>query len=208
MPYKQAATLETLDWQSPIPLYDQLEEIFRSWIASGKSDSSGCCSSKCELQKRYSISRMTVHRTLAELVCEGFLIREQGRGAFVVKTRVQDQPCQPTSFTEDTTQRGLSSAAQIFDLQVIIDNEATEEMGISVDLGMPPLYLSGIANDSEHRPLYHAVNYFLADLYKLMLVRRRPRIRVPDLWFKETVYSRGSDVSPGGRFELGNNPAR
>jgi len=59
---------ETLNRQSPIPLYYQLKEILRSWITSGKFDSDGCFPSERELQERYGISRMTVRRTLSEKV--------------------------------------------------------------------------------------------------------------------------------------------
>ena len=133
MTYKQVTTLGSLDRQSPIPLYSQLKEILRSWITSGKFDSDGCFPSERELQERYGISRMTVRRTLSELVNEGFLIREQGRGSFVVKTRMQEQLRHLTSFTEDTEQRGLSSEAKVLDFQIIVDTEVAEEMGISED---------------------------------------------------------------------------
>jgi len=111
-------------------LYYQLKEILRSWIISGKFDSDGYFPSERELQERYGISRMTVRRTLAELVTEGFLIREQGRGSFVVKTRMQDQLRHLTSFTEDTEQRGLSAAAKILNFHIVIDNEVAAEMEI------------------------------------------------------------------------------
>lgn len=133
MTYKQVTTLGSLDRQSPIPLYYQLKEILRSWITSGKFDSDGCFPSERELQERYGVSRMTVRRTLSDLVNEGFLIREQGRGSFVVKTRMQEQLRHLTSFTEDTKQRGLSSEAKVLDFHIAVDAEAAEEIGVSDD---------------------------------------------------------------------------
>ena len=130
---QDAVKTETLNRQSPIPLYYQLKEILRSWITSGKFDSDGCFPPERKLQERYGISRMTVRRALAELVNEGFLIREQGRGSFVVKTRMQEQLRHLTSFTEDTEQRGLSSEAKVLDFQITVDTEVAEEMGISED---------------------------------------------------------------------------
>ena len=70
----------SLDRRSPVPLYYQLKEIFRSWIASGKFDSGGRFPSENELQEQFGVSRMTIRRALSELVYEGFLVREQGRG--------------------------------------------------------------------------------------------------------------------------------
>lgn len=65
---------------------------------------------------------------------------------------------------------------------LILTSEAAAETAsqrLKVKLGTPLLCLSGIAYDSEHRPLYHTVNYFLTDRYKFTLVRRRPLIRRP-----------------------------
>jgi len=81
--YKQVVVETTagLDRRSPVPLYYQLKEIFRSWITAGKFDSGGRFPSESELQERFGVSRMTVRRALSELVHEGFLVREQGRGS-------------------------------------------------------------------------------------------------------------------------------
>jgi len=108
MTYRHIAGMKTLDRKSPVPLYYQLKEIFRSWISDGKFDSDGRFPSESELQERFGVSRMTVRRALSELVHEGFLVREQGRGSFVVKPRVKDELRRLTSFTEDMRLRGGS----------------------------------------------------------------------------------------------------
>jgi GntR family transcriptional regulator len=76
---------------------------------------------------------MTVRRALSELVHEGFLVREQGRGSFVVCPRVQDQLRRLTSFTEDMQLRGLSTESRVLDFQVVRDKEVAQKMGISED---------------------------------------------------------------------------
>ena len=125
--------MKTLDRKSPVPLYYQLKEIFRSWITSGKFDSDGRFPSESELQERFGVSRMTVRRALSELVHEGFLVREQGRGSFVVKPRVQDQLRRLTSFTEDMQLRGLPTESRILDFRVVQDGEVARKMEIPED---------------------------------------------------------------------------
>lgn len=122
-----------LDRSSPVPLYYQLKEIFRSWINAGEFDSGGRFPSESELQKRFGVSRMTIRRALSELVQEGFLIREQGRGSFVVRPRVQDQLRRLTSFTEDMQLRGLSTESRILCFRVTHDKEVARKMGIPED---------------------------------------------------------------------------
>ncbi|MCR4391446.1 MAG: GntR family transcriptional regulator [Candidatus Acetothermia bacterium] len=133
--YRQPAVEATagLDRRSPVPLYYQCKEIFRSWITAGEFDSGGRFPSESELQKQFAVSRMTIRRALAELVHEGFLVREQGRGSFVVKSRVQDQLGRLTSFTEDMRSRGLSTSSKVLEFKVVKDAEAAQRMGVSPD---------------------------------------------------------------------------
>ncbi len=133
MMYRQDVGAKKLDRGSPVPLYYQLKEILRSWITSGKFDSDGRFPSESELQERFGVSRMTVRRALSELVNEGFLIREQGRGSFVVRPRVQDQLRRLTSFTEDMRLRGLPTQSRILDFRVVHDEEVARKMEIPED---------------------------------------------------------------------------
>jgi len=48
MTYRHNAGMKALDRKSPVPLYYQLKEIFRSWITSGKFDSDGRFPSESE----------------------------------------------------------------------------------------------------------------------------------------------------------------
>jgi len=130
----QSAEIEkSLDRSSPLPLYYQLKEIFRSWIISGRFDVHNKFPSESELQKMFSVSRMTIRRALSELVDEGFLIREQGRGSFVVQPRVQSSLRRLTSFSEDMQMRGLTTQSVILSFQVLKDSEVATQMGIAKD---------------------------------------------------------------------------
>ena len=121
---------DSLDRTGPVPLYYQLKEIFRSWIAAGEFDRDGRFPSEAELQQQFKVSRMTIRRALSELVQEGFLVREQGRGSFVVRPRVQDQLRYLTSFTEDMRLRGLPTGSRILDFRLVHDPEVAKAMGI------------------------------------------------------------------------------
>ncbi|MBC7092532.1 GntR family transcriptional regulator [Candidatus Bipolaricaulota bacterium] len=100
----------------------------RSWIISGKFDSGARFPSENELQARFGVSRMTLRRALSELVHEGFLFREQGRGSFVVKTRLQEQLRHLTSFTEDMRLQGLPTTSRILAFQVVTDETVAHKL--------------------------------------------------------------------------------
>jgi GntR family transcriptional regulator len=130
---QSAEEITSLDRQSPIPLHYQLKEMLRSWITSGKFDDGGQFPPERELLERLAVSRMTIRRALSELVNEGLLIREQGRGSFVVLHQVQEQLGQLTSFTEDMKLRGLSTTSKIIHSQLVRDEGVAAKMGIPTD---------------------------------------------------------------------------
>ncbi|RLA79432.1 MAG: GntR family transcriptional regulator [Deltaproteobacteria bacterium] len=119
-----------LNRASPVPLYYQLAEMLRAKINAGDYDSDGQFPSERELVERYRISRMTARQALSELVREGLIIREQGRGSSVVRPRIQDQLRHLTSFTEDMQLRGLPTSAKIVDLRVVTDESVALKMDV------------------------------------------------------------------------------
>lgn len=77
-----------LDRRSPIPLYYQLKEILLDLIKTGELEG-GRLPTEEELSKKYSVSRGTVRKALAELESEGLIVTEAGRGTFVVKPKFE-----------------------------------------------------------------------------------------------------------------------
>lgn len=75
----------TIDRTSPIPLYFQLKQILLERIDSEEWGSGDLIPSELELQDTYGLSRTTVRQTLSDLVNEGRLHRQRGRGTFVTK---------------------------------------------------------------------------------------------------------------------------
>ncbi len=124
---------EELNRESPIPLYYQLKGILRSSITVGKFDTTGLFPSERELIESYRVSRMTVRRALSELVNEGLLVREQGRGSFVVQHRVQEQLGHLLSFTEIVREQSSPLESRVLDFQVVADSEVAKKMGIRVE---------------------------------------------------------------------------
>ena len=65
------------------PLYQQVLEDLRAKIEDGTYPLGAKLPSEVELIKIYDVSRITVRRAVSELVSEGILVKEQGRGTFV-----------------------------------------------------------------------------------------------------------------------------
>lgn len=70
----------------PVPAYHQLRLILEDEIRKGKYKIGGLFPTEVILSKEYLLSRVTIRQALGELEKEGFILREKGRGTFVIRT--------------------------------------------------------------------------------------------------------------------------
>ena len=120
----------------PLPRYYQLKEIIRERIRSGEWTSGGPIPSERELCERYGISRMTARQSIGELVNEGLLYREQGRGTYVGRPKIAQQLLRLTGFTEDMDAREQRSGAKVLSAEMRPADEITADR-LRIKRGQP-----------------------------------------------------------------------
>lgn len=74
-----------LDKHSSVPLYAQLRELIIDRIADGRYPEGGRIPSEMQFCKELDLSRPTVRQAISELVNDGVLEIQKGRGTFVTK---------------------------------------------------------------------------------------------------------------------------
>src|SRR5919205_4653418 len=111
----------------PLPRYYQLKEIIREGIRSGAWPPGSLIPSERELCERYGISRMTARQSITELVNEGLLYREQGRGTFVGRPKIAQKLLRLTGFTEDMKAREQRPGARVLAAEMWPADAATAE---------------------------------------------------------------------------------
>jgi GntR family transcriptional regulator len=117
----------------PLPRYIQLKEIIRERILSGEWAPGGLIPSERELCERYGISRMTARQSITELVNEGLLYREQGKGTYVGRPKIAQQLLRLTGFTEDMRAREQRPGAKVLSAEMWpADEPAAERLRIKV----------------------------------------------------------------------------
>ncbi|MHB1610894.1 MAG: GntR family transcriptional regulator [Sulfobacillus sp.] len=99
-----------------MPLYLQLKRLIKAQIQDGRLAPGDRVPSERELSDQFGMSRMTARQALIELVREGLLYREQGRGTFVAVRKVSQGLLTVTSFTEDMHSRGIVPSSVILSL--------------------------------------------------------------------------------------------
>src|SRR5438105_13008663 len=105
--------MNTVFRKSPLPRYYQLKEIMREKVRAGEWKPGDLIPSERELGEKYGISRMTARQAITDLVKEGLIYREQGKGTFVSQRKITPQLNQPTGFTEDIRARGQLTSTEV-----------------------------------------------------------------------------------------------
>ncbi len=116
--------MPTLERSNPLPLYYQLKEVLRQQIRAGHLAPHTAIPSEPELVARYHVSRATVRQALTELVHEGLLYRQHGKGTFVCEPRVQQTLSELTSLSEDLRKRGKRPGGLLLVSELVRGNEA------------------------------------------------------------------------------------
>lgn len=91
---------------SLIPLYAQVKDALRKEIEELMKPGDAL-PSEPELEKRFDVSRITVRRALDELVSEGLIVRQQGRGTFVREQPIAQELTRLLSWSAQMRQMGL-----------------------------------------------------------------------------------------------------
>ena len=78
-----ANTSSIIDYNSVIPLYEQVANALRADIQGGAFDATKRLPTEEELAEKYGISRITVRRAVGDLVEEGLVEKKQGKGTFI-----------------------------------------------------------------------------------------------------------------------------
>jgi GntR family transcriptional regulator len=98
-----------------LPLYHQLKMVVLREIESGHWQPGDRLPTEDDLARRFRVSKITVRHALRELADQGHIRREQGRGTFVERPRLQHGPRELTSFTEEMRRYGLAPRSRVLE---------------------------------------------------------------------------------------------
>lgn len=103
---------KTIDKNIPVPLYYQLKQHLLEHIKT--SQVGDHIPTEAELCQLFQVSRPTVRQAISELVSEGYVTRNQGKGTFITKPKVQrDFQMGLRSFNEEMAQSGKKPSTKV-----------------------------------------------------------------------------------------------
>lgn len=118
---------EIIDKNTPVPMYFQLKNIILKEIEAGRLKPGDYIPTETELREQFDISRTTVRQAITELVMEGYLERDKGRGTFVSRPKMEQKFMQSIiSYAEEMRLLGFVPKTEILEMKVIPASEREE----------------------------------------------------------------------------------
>lgn len=105
--------IQSLNFNSSVPLYKQLSDIIRDSIEYGEYDRDSQIPTEQELSDKYGVSRITVRKALNDLVEDEILVRRQGKGTFVASRNVIKNSYPFMSFQDSCNAAGQTASTKL-----------------------------------------------------------------------------------------------
>lgn len=151
----------------PVPKYYRLKESLRDKIEAEGLEEGQLIPSERELCETYGVSRMTARQAVKELVSEGVLYREQGRGTFVAGKKLQHETAHLTSFTQDMGERGMKVSSRVLEIEVE-DASSSVSRSLNVEPGERIIRLQRVRY-ADGEPMAMETSHLLYDMAKGIL---------------------------------------
>ena len=156
-----------VDKASPLPLYFQVKQAILDAVGAGVLRVGDAIPSEMDLCARYGISRSTIRQTLSELVMEGYLLRQRGKGTVVAAPKVDARFLNKLqSFNEEMRQKGLVPSTRVLSLKRLEGQHAAHER-LGLPKQAPLLYLERL-RCTNGQPLVYLETYVPADVFPLL----------------------------------------
>jgi GntR family transcriptional regulator len=101
--------------EAPTPLYLQLKNALVADIDAGQYRPHERLMSERELGEKFKVSRMTVRQALTEMIREGILYTQVGKGTYVSEAKIKQELQTLTGFTQDMAARGAVASGQVLE---------------------------------------------------------------------------------------------
>lgn len=151
----------------PLPLYYQIKQMVLEAIQKGELSPGALVPGEMEFCQRYGISRPTVRQAMSELVAEGYLERQKGRGTFVARPKIDARFLNKLqSFGEEMLQKGVIPSTKVLHF-----GYGTEKPDISAKLGLKPadvLFRLERVRSADGVPVVYVETYFPYERFRAL----------------------------------------
>ena len=151
--------------KGPTPLYYQLKNILESKIRSQELKERERLPSEAELCSEFGVSRITVRQALSELLKDGLIYRERGKGTYIAEGAGWKKPVLKGSI-ENLMAAGVGTLIKVLSYKEVV---APKEFSKALTGGRPEkVYRLEIIRLMSGGPQAYSLIYFPAKLGKMI----------------------------------------
>ncbi|MBT2658824.1 GntR family transcriptional regulator [Bacillus sp. ISL-18] len=149
------------------PLYRQLKKAIQAAILNDTYQQGEKIPTEPELSEQYNVSRITVRKAVEELVKEGYLVKQQGKGTFVSLPKIDRKIEHVMGFTAACQANGFTSHSKVTKTEVM-KGDADLRKALQLEKDEKVLYIQRkrFAGDN---PLMLENNYYPYNRYSFLL---------------------------------------
>ncbi len=119
----------SIDRNSYVPLYAQVQEAIRDAIQQGEALPGDQLPSEPDLCQLFDVSRTVVRQALVSMEYEGLIVRRKGKGTFVARPKIGESLFQElTGFYQDMESKGERPVSRVLQQQVVPATAKVAEM--------------------------------------------------------------------------------
>lgn len=123
----------SLDRQSVVPLYYQIQQRLLEKIRSGELKAGQSVPSEQEISASMGVSRMTARQALKSLCSLGLAYSQRGRGTFVSSIKLEKDFRQVLSFSEEMNARGTHPRSRVLSFKRMVPpSDVAEALHLAV----------------------------------------------------------------------------
>ncbi|ULT56554.1 GntR family transcriptional regulator [Neobacillus drentensis] len=149
------------------PLYRQLKKAIQAAILNDTYQQGEKIPTEPELSEQYNVSRITVRKAVEELVKEGYLVKQQGKGTFVSLPKIDRKIEHVMGFTAACQANGFTSHSEVTKTEVM-KGDADLRKALQLEKDEKVLYIQRkrFAGDN---PLMLENNYYPYNRYSFLV---------------------------------------
>jgi len=117
-----------IDKTNPVPYYYQLKEIILNQVENGVWKIGDQIPSEYELCNAYQVSRTVVRQALDELVQEGLLTKQKGKGSFVADPKISETVTFLGSFKAKMEALGYKTQTKVLSAEICLASKRVAEL--------------------------------------------------------------------------------
>ncbi|WP_160725479.1 GntR family transcriptional regulator [Bacillus sp. USDA818B3_A] len=156
-----------LNAENQEPLYIQLKKALQAAILNDTYQQGEKIPTEPELSEQYNVSRITVRKAVEELVKEGYLIKQQGKGTFVHRPKIDRKIEHVMGFTAACEANGFSSHSEVTKKELIQADAGLRE-ALQLGENEQVIYIQRKRYAGDH-PLMLENNYYPFNRYSFLL---------------------------------------